>query len=92
MTKPRLFTDEEQIAVIDGAVADGWTVQQVDISADVGCTVKFARLVKRPDYPDRPASDPYRFPSLETVTQEWGCGLAAARHAKDIMDGYSLAA
>lgn len=79
MPNPRIITDAEQIAVIEQAVAEGWSISSVDIGPNSDGVVTFSKIVRRPDHPS------HVFAGFETVTQEWGCGLSACRHAKDMM-------
>lgn len=87
MTKPKLFTDEQQIAVIDRAVTDGWRIMRVDLM--VGnpsfsgsfATVVFAKEIA----PPYPSNDLIRYDGFETVTQEFGCGFKAGNYAADLM-------
>lgn len=88
MRKPKILTDEQQIAVIDAAVAQGWRITRVD--TQIGnpqffgsfATVHFAKQIAPPFPPEQ-----IRYDGFETATQEWGCGLAAGRHARDLMEG-----
>jgi hypothetical protein len=87
MSELRYVTDEEQIAAIDHAVESGWSIRRIDIGPAADGVVTFS-YVKRPENPASPPPESfaYTFPGYKTVTLEWGCGLAACWHAKDIMD------
>lgn len=87
--KPKIFDDERQIAALDAAVANGWRITKVETMISnplyaVGsyATVHLSKEIATP-YPP----EPIRYDGFETCTQEWGCGLAAGQHARDLMGG-----
>lgn len=87
MTKPRIISDQEQIAAIDAAVSDGWRITSVYLNfvnpmfGGSSAHIVFSKEIAPPW-----VDEPVLYPGFQTITQEWGCGLVAGRHAKGIME------